>query len=121
MSRDKYLSLKVIRGRCGQLPVVLGCAPASELFRLSFADVLDESKDQGYQRPFDVRHSREFSTYIENPSATTIPLTFNLRGPKGVGWQLEECAEGETATLQIRLPAGETQAVLARVDCQHRL
>jgi DGQHR domain-containing protein len=120
MPCDKYLSIKVILGRCGQLPVVLGGAPASELFRLSFADILDESKDQGYQRPIDVRHSREFSAYIENPGATTIPLTFNLRGPEGEGWRLHR-ADATTATLEIRLPSNQSPAVLAQVDCQHRL
>ena len=34
------------------------------------------------------QHSREFRAYIERPGATTIPLTFNLRGPDGDGWTL---------------------------------
>jgi DGQHR domain-containing protein len=121
MQRDKYLNLKVMRLRCGQLPVVVGAAPASELCRLSFADVLRETDEQGYQRPIDVRHSREFRSYIEKPGATTIPLTFNLRGQAGEGWRLGQCRDGEATELAIRVPSPEVPAVLAQVDCQHRL
>ena len=121
MTSAKYLIFKVIRQTCGQLPVVLGGAHASELFRLSFADVLDEETDRGYQRPFDARHSREFSAYIQTAAATTIPLTFNLRGPQGDGWRLEDDTDGNTATLSVRVPSETAPAVLAQVDCQHRL
>jgi len=122
MSNDcKCLIFKVICLKCGQLPVVVGAAPASDLFRLSFADVLRESEDQGYQRPIDARHSREFRKYIEQPGATTIPLTFNLRGPQGDGWSLDRYEEGAVATLSMTLPTDNTQRVLAQVDCQHRL
>lgn len=121
MPTDKYLIFKVIRRTCGQQPVVLGGAPATELFRLSFADVLDEERDRGYQRPFDIRHSREFSSYIQNADATTIPLTFNLRGPQGEGWRLDDDESGHTATLTVRVPSDTAPAVLAQVDCQHRL
>lgn len=117
----KYLTLRVMRLRCGQLPVVVGAAPACELFRVSFADALDEARDQGYQRPIDLQHSREFRSYIEQPGATTIPLTLNLRGPAGDGWRLDQCDDGETATLAIRIPSDEFAPVLAQVDCQHRL
>ena len=121
MQEDKYLNLKVMRLRCGQLPVVVGAAPASDLFRLSFADVLREAEDQGYQRPIDVRHSREFRNYIEQVGATTIPLTFNLRGQEGDGWRLAHSNDGEATVLAIRIPELNTPAVLAQVDCQHRL
>jgi DNA sulfur modification protein DndB len=118
---DNCLILKVMHLECGQLPVVVGAAPAAELFRLSFADVLREADDQGYQRPIDVRHSREFRRYIEQPGATTIPLTFNLRGLPGEGWSLDPEGDGELATLTIRIPSPEAPSVLAQVDCQHRL
>jgi DNA sulfur modification protein DndB len=121
MDSDKYLNLKVMRLRCGQLPVVVGAAPASELCRLSFADVLRETDDQGYQRPIDARHSREFRAYIEQQGATTIPLTFNLRGRAGEGWRLGKCEEGQATELAIRVPSLNSPAVLAQVDCQHRL
>jgi DNA sulfur modification protein DndB len=121
MASAKYLIFKVILRTCGQLPVVLGGAAASELFRLSFADVLDEEADRGYQRPFDARHSREFSAYIQTAAATTIPLTFNLRGPQGDGWRLEHDTDADTATLSVRVPSEAAPAVLAQVDCQHRL
>src|SRR5262245_11788045 len=97
----KYLTFKVMRLRCGQLPVVMGAAPATDLFRLSFADVLREVDDKGYQRPIDVRHSREFRKYIEGPGATTIPLTFNLRGLDGDGWWLDGDSDAEVSTLSV--------------------
>jgi DGQHR domain-containing protein len=117
----KWLTFQVMRLRCGQLPVVLGAAPARRLCAVSFADVLDEAREEGYQRPIDLQHSREFRTYIEKQGATTFPLTFNLRGPEGEGWTLEERAEGETTTLAVRQPSPDVSPVLAQVDCQHRL
>lgn len=120
---DRWLSIPVLFGRCGQLPVILGSAPASDLFAVSFADIFDEAAQAGYQRPCDRRHAQEFRTYIEKPGATTIPLTFNLRGLPGPEWQLEPTSgsEGSLAELRLRLPAPRGERVLARVDCQHRL
>ena len=118
---DKHMILKVMRLKCGQLPVVIGAAPASHLFRLSFADVLREADDQGYQRPIDRRHSREFRKYIEQPGAATIPLTFNLRGNEGEGWRLGNNNDGAVTTLSLRIPSADKPFVLAQVDCQHRL
>ena len=121
MRRAKYLKFQVLRQTCGQLPVVLGAAPASQLCALSFADVLDEAREQGYQRPIDPHNSREFRSYIERPGATTIPLTFNLRGPEGEGWTLSPRAATGLATLGIRESSAHELPVLAQVDCQHRL
>lgn len=117
----KFLRLHVMTATCGQLPVVLGAAPASELCSVSFADVLDEAKDEGYQRPIDLHHSKEFRAYVERPGATTIPLTFNLRGPNGEAWTLSQPDATGIATLEIRRPINGLPAVLAQVDCQHRL
>jgi DNA sulfur modification protein DndB len=118
-----WVAIPVIRGRCGQLPVVLGVAPARDLVCVSFSDVLDEARQTGYQRPCDPRHAQEFHDYIHQPDATTIPLTFNLRGDPGQAWRLDpsDAAEGEPATLLLRLPLSESDRVVARVDCQHRL
>lgn len=114
-------SANVLRAQCGQLAVVLGVAPAGELFDLSFADVLDEDLGTGYQREFDSRHSREFRDYITGGAdATTIPLTFNLRGSPGRGWLLRDSAP-PLCSLEIRRPSGRWRSVLSRVDCQHRL
>ena len=118
----KYLELPVFRAVCGQLPVVSGAAPAADLFQVSFADVLDEAKDEGYQRPIDPKHSREFrASYIERPGATTIPLTFNLRGPDGEGWTLSSANAHGSGVLKIQRPSPGIPPVLAQVDCQHRL
>lgn len=112
--------ISVVRLMCGQLPVVVGAAPASTLCRLSFADVLDEEHENGYQRPIDLRHAREFRAYITGARATTIPLTFNLRGQVGRDWQLKLNAAG-VGTLSLREPPSPDARVLAQVDCQHRL
>jgi len=110
----------VLHLRCGQLPVVLGAARARDLHRVSFADLLDEERGEGYQRPFDARHSRDFRHYIEQAGATTIPLTFNLRGQEGAGWHLER-GDVDYTTLVIRIPEEHEQRLVAQVDCQHRL
>jgi len=118
---DRYKQFRILPARCGQLRVVLGAAPAKDLFALSFADVLHEENGQGYQRPFDPRHAREFRSYIEQAGATTIPLTFNLRGEEGDGWRLSRGSGAGTSKLWIRVPSGNRRSVLAQVDCQHRL
>lgn len=120
-TRRKYMTVRVLRATCGQIPVVLGAASAAELCSVSFADVLDEAKDEGYQRPIDVHHSKEFRAYIERPGATTIPLTFNLRGKEGEGWSLGPVDRRGVSTLKVRRPQPGAPPVLAQVDCQHRL
>jgi DGQHR domain-containing protein len=122
-SGSRWLKIPVITARCGQLPVVLGSAPARDLWATSFADILDEAEQSGYQRPCDRRHAREFRLYIEQPDATTIPLTFNLRGRPGRAWRLKppKPREGTRAVLEILQPSGPNGRVMARVDCQHRL
>lgn len=120
---DLWLVIPVLTGRCGQLPVVLGSAPACDLFAVSFADVFDEAARGGYQRPCDRRHAQEFRSYIETPRATTIPLTFNLRGSPGPAWQLSpaDSTDGSVAELRVRVSNPGDERVVARVDCQHRL
>jgi DNA sulfur modification protein DndB len=113
--------MKVLSLQCGQHRVAVGAAPARELYSVSFADVLNEDTEEGYQRPFDPQHSREFRTYIEQPGATTIPLTFNLRGAAGEGWKITASSVDGYGTLAIRRPSPGTPPVLAQVDCQHRL
>lgn len=120
-SHDNYLILKVIMAQCGQLPVVLGSASAAQLCAVSFADVLDEAREEGYQRPIDPQHSREFRAYIEQPGATTIPLTLNLRGQQGEAWTLSQADRNGISTLKIRKPTNGFDPVVAQVDCQHRL
>lgn len=104
-------------GRCGDREVFVGFATGALLNRLSFSDVLDEARGEGYQRRFCKDHSLAFKRYIQQPGATTIPLTFNLRGAQGVDWRLER-GEGGTASLVLTSPGGP---VMAQVDCQHRL
>jgi DGQHR domain-containing protein len=122
-AEDEWIRIPVLVGQCGQLPVILGSAPAKDLFLVSFADVLDESAQVGYQRPCDRRHAEDFRTYIEAPGATTIPLTLNLRGVPGLGWQLNppDLREAALAELRLRRPRVAEDRVVARVDCQHRL
>jgi DGQHR domain-containing protein len=120
LGEGEYRKFRVVTASCGHLPVVLGAAPAAVLFELSYADVLDEASDTGYQRPFDATHSKEFRTYIERPRSTTIPLTLNLRGRAGLGWLLDSEGDG-IATLCVRAPQPGSRPVMARVDCQHRL
>jgi len=105
-------------GRCGGQEVFLGFAPASLLYRASFADVLDESKNTGYQRRFAPKHSLEFREFIQQQGHTTIPLTFNLRPEAGALWRLKRRLGSSGAQLILVLDTGKP---LAQVDCQHRL
>lgn len=102
-------------GKCGDREVFLGFAPASLLANLSFADVFDEARGEGYQRRFNRQHSLEFKRYINQALATTIPLTFNLRPEFSSEWRL---VRGRSPALEFRQ---SNKAVMAQVDCQHRL
>lgn len=105
-----------ILGRCGGLEVFLAFAPAKVLHSISFADVLDESTGEGYQRPRNRRHSLDFKQYISRPNASTIPLTFNLRSELSHAWEIKKTDNG-SAELVI----SSDVKCLAQVDCQHRL
>lgn len=97
--------------------VLLGFAPASLLHSLSFADVLNEDTGKGYQRRFNAKHSQDFRKYIREPTAATLPLTFNLRPDSDGRWRVAEQGRGR-AQLIIEENAGK---IMAQVDCQHRL
>ena len=105
-------------GLCGGHRVFLGFATGSLLCNVSFADVLDEVAGTGYQRRFCKDHSLAFKKYIQQPGATTIPLTFNLRHSDPARWSVTCSPKGGSATL--RLACGGPP-VMAQVDCQHRL
>lgn len=104
-------------GACGGREVFIGFAPASLLKKISFADVLNETTRVGYQRPINVAHSLGFKRYIQGEGATTIPLTFNLRGTEPKRWTIRT-TKSHCATLSID-PVGAP--IMAQVDCQHRL
>lgn len=108
-----------IIGRCGNREVFLGFAPASVLAQVSFADLLDESTGKGYQRRFNREHSLEFKRYIQQPDASTIPLTFNLRPDHSHHWKLDRKLDSSNDATLVILD-NEVQ-VMAQVDCQHRL
>ena len=97
--------------------VLLGMAPASQLYALSFADILDEDTGRGYQRRFNAQHSLDFRRYIQSKGSTTIPLTFNLRPSSDEAWKIIELEDGR-ARLEIAAGGGK---ILSQVDCQHRL
>ena len=104
-------------GQSAARTVLLGFAPARELHRLSYADVLNEETGQGYQRRINPQHSLDFRRYIQRPGSTTIPLTFNLR-PEAAGvWRVETDGHG-SAKLVIR---DDGTREMTQVDCQHRL
>lgn len=107
------------RGRCGDRDVFIGFAPASVLYKSSFPDLLDESTGNGYQRRFHREHSLEFKRYMQQPGASTIPLTFNIRPEHSQNWTLQPDDNHSGMTiLRISTEAGP---VMAQVDCQHRL
>ena len=105
-----------IKGVSAHRSVLLGFAAADLLYAHSFADILNEDLGQGYQRPFNARHSQDFRRYIKESGSSTIPLTLNLRPPAEGRWLVREA--GTSAELVIHPGAGK---VMAQVDCQHRL
>ncbi len=115
MQDSGWISLKCSRGKSADREVLLGFAPANTLGSISFADVLDEASNRGYQRRLNDRHSLDFRNYIQQPGSATIPLTFNLRANDPDDWRLET-RDGQLY-LDIRVGAKP----LAQVDCQHRL
>lgn len=120
MKKKSAISICGIGGRCGDLDVFMGIAPAGLLYSLSFADVLDEDTGKGYQRPRNTAHSRSFSKYIAQPRSSTIPLTFNLRGAPGKEWRIA-LRSGNSETRPGTLEIAADAKPLAQVDCQHRL
>jgi DNA sulfur modification protein DndB len=116
MSNEPII-ISCLRGSSAQRPVLLGFAPADLLYRLSFADILDEASGRGYQRPFNERHSQDFRRYIKDSLSSTPPLTLNLRPCANGEWKLSEGA-ADTVLLEISAAAGK---IMAQVDCQHRL
>src|ERR1035441_661564 len=82
----------VLRGQCGlcgHRRVFTGFASAGDLARASYADTLDD-QGRGYQRRMSREHSLEFKRYIQQPGATSIPLTFNVRQDFAARWSLTE-------------------------------
>lgn len=115
MKFEYPVQIPVIRGRCGDREVVLGTAPAPFLAFHSFADLYDEDRSVGYQRPFNEPHSRDFRRYIQRRGATTIPLTLNLRSTTS-GASIQTVARGRYV-----LRIDKAGSHLSQVDCQHRL
>ncbi len=115
-SSPDILKLSCIKGSSGARTVVVGFASCSDLYDASFADVLDETTGQGYQRRFNVRHSLDFRRYIQRADGTSTPLIFNLRPSRSREWSLHEGERGQTV-----LSVSRTRKALAQVDCQHRL
>ena len=110
------IKLNGITGQCGNREVFLGFAQASLLYRLSFADTLNDVTGEGYQRPFNKQHSLHFQKYIVLPGSSTISLTFNLRKNLSHLWHIKSTG-GNNALLVV----SEKDKCLSQVDCQHRL
>ena len=115
-STSKELLLECSIGSSGHQRVAIGFATAHDLCRASFADVLDETTGEGYQRRFNTAHSLDFRRYLQNPGGTSTPLIFNLRPDQQHAWSIEETEDGR---MQVRVP--RDGRALSQVDCQHRL
>ena len=103
-------------GTSGSHSVFMGFAPAKLLKQHSFADILNEDTGEGYQRPFNKKHSADFRRYITASNSSTPPLTFNLRKENKNKWCIKS-GEGRSAILILQ----KGSSCLAQVDCQHRL
>lgn len=114
---SEKLRIECLDGVSASRPVLVGFARASDLHRLSYADVIDEETGRGYQRRFNSQHSLDFRRYIQRPNSTTIPLTFNLRPEAGASWSVERDGRGRAVVV---IEAGASR-VMTQVDCQHRL
>ena len=110
------LTLECMLGSSGRRRVAIGFASASALRRASFADVLNETTGEGYQRRFNTAHSLDFRRYLQTDGGTSTPLIFNLRSDQDHAWSIRETEGGRA---EICIPR-DGQA-LSQVDCQHRL
>lgn len=117
MATVKPTILECIEGQSAGRAVLLGYAPAAVLCGLSYPDILSEETGQGYQRRFNAQHSLDFRRYIQRPTSTTIPLTFNLRPRTDGAWRLTP-SSGRARKLVLSTQHGP---LLTQVDCQHRL
>lgn len=106
-------------GNCGSREVFMAFESASVLSKLSFADIFDENTGSGYQRRFNRDHSLGFKKYIHSAGATTIPLTFNLRPEFASSWRIER--NQDASGRAVLFIASSARAIMAQVDCQHRL
>jgi len=113
---DANIQFQGLLGTSGSHSVFLGFAPAHILKKHSFADILNEDTGEGYQRPFNTKHSLDFKRYINNHNSSTPPLTFNLRKDNKNLWSIQG-KDGRSASLLLR----RGSRCLAQVDCQHRL
>ena len=111
------IAIDCLRGRSAHRSVLLGFAPANLLYRLSFPDVFDEDSGNGYQRPFNERHSQDFRRYIKQSRSSTIPLTLNLRPSTEEKWRVFELKHGR---VRLEVEANASR-IMVQVDCQHRL
>ena len=110
------ITIHGVLGKCGDLDVFLGTAPANLLFSESRADILNEETGIGYQRPHNRAHSLDFKRYIKQEGTSTIPLVFNLRRDNKKSWKISHL-EGNAVCLE--LVKGSRSLVL--VDGQHRI
>jgi DNA sulfur modification protein DndB len=104
-------------GLAASQPVLMAFAPARDLYRLSYADVLNEETGSGYQRRINAQHSLDFRRYIQRDGSTTIPLTFNLRPESAPAWRVTPAESGRA----ILIIDSDATRVMSQVDCQHRL
>jgi DGQHR domain-containing protein len=117
MQYDRIVVLEGLIGMSADREVFMGFAPANLLHSLSFADVLDEDTNRGYQRRFNSAHSLDFRRYIQQTNSSTIPLTFNARQRADEAWHIER-----DNPPHARMVVDDTTVkILAQVDCQHRL
>ena len=122
----EWLTVPVIHARCGQLGVVLGTADGRDLCAVSFADILDEAAQTGYQRPCDRRHAQDFSRYIEQPGASLfVGLSFcpfaELSRKLAIMREALGVRHASHRLSHILCSPKVGKPSLARVDCQHRL
>src|SRR5258707_12161911 len=97
--------------------VFLGFAPANILHSLSFADVLDEDTNRGYQRRFNSTHSLDFRKYIQRENSSTIPLTFNAAARGDEAWRIEP----DPVPYARMVSAEDGVKILAQVNCHESL
>jgi DGQHR domain-containing protein len=114
--KNSFYAINGYIGMCGAKEAFLGFAPAKILYKLSFADILNEETGEGYQRPRNKSHSLDFKKYIKSNGSSTIPLTFNLRKELYHAWKIHRGKNG-SAILYI----DKNKKCLSQVDCQHRL
>lgn len=124
-SKNKNISIQVLKGKVLEVKVYRGFAKLSDLARISKADIYDQiNNPSGTQRDLNVKHAREAYEYVKNHDLAFYPEVFLcVRDPKVISF-VSNNEFSDYGELQIDLnliDKNKNKISVSRVDGNHRL